>query len=421
MSRSQALALVPPRAPALPTLVTDALLDCALGHDADQLWIEPATDGSYQVSVEREGTLVASAKLGADLATAVIARLAYVANVDLVSARAATGATRLRGHDRERDFVFTLRPGAEVRGEATFLTRRPRATLTASEPVAGQTIGSFRVIGRLGEGGMGCVYQVEHTTLGRPFALKVLHRRVIDRDANSIERFLREARAASRIRHPHIIDVFDFGYLSDGRPYFVMELLDGKSLLRTIDHTGLEVGRALAFARQLAAALARAHECGVIHADVSAANIIVEDGAEPSIKLVDFGLAELREPTANVAMAEVCFGTPCYIAPEVIRGNPAGERSDQYSFGILLWEMLTGEPPFAASSVRALCLKHLNDPLPVPVSPHGELPEELVAVLERCLAKAPAARYPTMRAVLVELDRIAAHHGRRDWRRWLAS
>ncbi|MEO8698589.1 MAG: serine/threonine-protein kinase [Kofleriaceae bacterium] len=360
MSRSTAgLALVP---------------DLALGAEAEQLWIERGADGHYRVSVDRAGA-VATATLPAELATAVIARLACVANVDLMTPRA-----RLRS----------------------------RGTLIPCEPAPGQLIGNFRVIGRLGEGGMGCVYQVEHATLGRPFALKVLHRHVIDRDANSLDRFLREARAASRIRHPHIIDVFDFGYLSDGRPYFVMELLEGKSLLRVIDRGGLPLGRAITIARQLGDALARAHECGVVHADVSAANVIVESGNTTSIKLVDFGLAELRDPTAAVTTSDVCFGTPCYIAPEVIRGNPADERSDQYSFGIVLWEMITGKPPFMAANVRALCMKHLGEPVPSPVSPHGPVPDGLVAVLERCLAKAPAARYSTMRAMLVELERVAA-------------
>ena len=269
----------------------------------------------------------------------------------------------------------------------------------------GDVVGHYRVGARLGAGGNGCVYRVEHLMLGRVSALKVLHRELLAQDPASVARFLREARAASRIRHPHVVDVFDFGFVADGRPYFVMEQLVGPSLLELLDHGALPVARVLTLACQLGAALAAAHACGVIHADVSASNLIVQRGDH--VKLLDFGLAELRTPVAR-GESDVFFGTPCYIAPELVRGLPADERSDQYSFGVLLWEMIAGRPPFDDSDPRELCTKHLREVAPAPRSSHGPVPPALAAVIARCMAKSPGARFPSMRTVSAELALVLA-------------
>jgi serine/threonine-protein kinase len=267
---------------------------------------------------------------------------------------------------------------------------------------------------------MGSVYQVEHAVLGRACALKVLHGSVLQRDAHSIDRFLREARAAARIKHPNIVDVFDFGYLADGRPYFVMELLAGTSLGTVIDRGALAPAQAIAFARQLCEALAVAHDHGVIHADVTPSNVFVI--ADDHVKLVDFGLAELRDPTAAREVAsDYVLGTPCYISPEQIRGLPADERSDQYSLGVVLFEMIAGKPPFSSENVRELCLKHLHEPVPELISKFGALPDEMCRLVARCMSKSPASRFPSMRALLMELDEAAKLCERRGWRRWLKS
>ncbi|MBX3156745.1 MAG: serine/threonine protein kinase [Deltaproteobacteria bacterium] len=411
-----------------PVAITDVLLDAALAARADCVWIEPVAcaEDRYLISIERAGAVLATATLEAGLGAAVIARLAYIAGVDVGATRAATGTTRLRAVDggEERELVFTLRPGTELRAEAMFVARGPAAAITSSSHAElgdGTVVDHYRVLVHLGAGGMGAVYLVEHATLARRYALKVLHGSVLERDASSVDRFLREARAAARIRHPHIVDVFDFGYLADGRPYFVMELLDATSVSDLVARGALPIAQAVAVARQLAEALAVAHEAGVIHADVSASNVLVsshEDGV--MTKLVDFGLAELRGARAAPSDTDVVFGTPCYIAPELIRGAPADERSDQYSYGALLFEMLAGTTPFYSDDVRELCMMHMKAPPPAATSPHGPLPEELVKLVERCLAKSPAARFPNMRALLVELDGIARTVGRRGWRRWLS-
>ena len=339
--------------------------------------------------------------------------------------RAATGTVRLRGRERERELVFTLRPGADARAEMTLVTPATRLTVSREQFEdlrAGDRVDHYRVTQRLDAGGMGSVYAVEHNTLGRTYALKVLHGKVLRRDPSSIDRFVREARAAARIQHPNIVDVFDFGFLPDGRPYFVMELLKGSSLADMIDTTGaLPPAQAFAIARQLVEALCAAHDHGVIHADVTPSNVFVLDGDPLRIKLADFGLAELRDVAVRDNDADYIMGTPRYVAPEQLRGQPASEASDQYALGIVLFEMLAGDAPFNDPDLRTLCRKHLFDPIPTVQSPHGPLPTEVQALIARCLAKNPGERHPSMRAVRAELDEITRVTDRRGWRRWLAT
>jgi serine/threonine protein kinase len=406
--------------PASPTIVADALLDAMLACDADCLWIEPAlARGAYLLSIERDHHVLASTSLDHALATKIIGRLACIANVDLTAIETTTGVARISDRSRKRDLVFTLGAGVDLRAEIRLVARDAEDLAPASEAdlAAGQRVGHYRVLERLGAGGMGSVYRVEHVELGRTCALKILRQSVRDHDPTSAARFAREARAASRVRHPHVVDVFDCGALPDGRPYFVMELLEGRSMRALLDDGALAVPRAIALARQLGAALAATHECGVIHADVSAANLHVQHTDQ--LKLLDFGLAEVRAPTSAVVVSDVFFGTPCYIAPELVRGFPADERSDQYSFGVLLWEMLVGEPPFDACDPHALCMKHLREEAPAPRSPHGAIPAELIALVGRCMAKAPEVRFPSMRAVCSELAILARTSERTGWRRLL--
>ncbi|MCX5742472.1 MAG: serine/threonine-protein kinase [Proteobacteria bacterium] len=411
---------------AAPISAVDLLFDAALASGADFAWIEPMpeSEGLYVLSLEREGHVLSTATIDAYLAAAMIARLAFICGVDLTAAGTSTGSTRVRAGTFQKEIVFTLRPGNELRGEIIFVRRAPRLVAVGecfSDLEQGDRVGHYKVITKLGAGGMGSVYRVEHVALGRIYALKVLHGTVLQRDAHSIDRFLREARAAARIQHPNIVDVFDFGYVGDGRPYFVMELLPGLSLCDLVDQEVMAPARAVQIARQLCEALAAAHDHGVIHADVTPANVLVEETPHLNVKLVDFGLAELRDRADTASDdAEYVLGTPCYISPEQIRGARADERSDQYSLGIVMFEMLTGRAPFQDRSVRELCLKHIRDPIPEMLSPHGPLPDELVRIVERCMAKSPSARFSNMRAMLAELDEVARLVERRGWRRWLA-
>jgi serine/threonine-protein kinase len=413
-----------PAIPPSPAAACDVILDAAISADADTLWIEPRAPGDerYTVSVERQGRIIATSILDAHLGPAVVARLAFLTEIDLLARRAMAGRTVVRGPTASAEVVATIRPGRALRAEVFLRKMTPRPV---PEPAAridlapGVLVGQYRVIRHLGAGGMGSVYHVTHATLGRGLALKVLHSSVLSSDPDSAGRFLREARAAARIKHANIVDVFDFGYLGDGRPYIVMELLGGDSLADLIDGP-LEPRRVIPLARQLASALAAAHDCGVIHADLSPSNVLVEGD---NAKLLDFGLAQLRDdppPLDPSQPAEFVFGTPSYISPEQIRGLGADERSDQYSFGAVLFEMLSGKPPFKAKTIRDLCLKHIKSPVPEIETPHGPLPAELVRVVARCLEKRPEQRYPSMHDVAAALAEAEQALVVRGWRRWLS-
>lgn len=411
-----------PPAPELPTpsAFCDLLIDAAMASGAELIWFEPRLPGEdrYDIALERQGRVLATTTVPGTLGGATVARLALLCELDLVARRAVTGACQVRGPEGTAEVVVTTRAGRALRAEVAVRGSRPRAVSdgpTRIEP--GAQLGQYRLLERLGAGGMGEVFEVSHTVLGRHHALKVLRREAAQSD-DAGARFLREARAAARIRHPGIVDVFDFGYTPDGRPYLVMELLDG-SLASHLADGALEPQQALRWARQLASALGAAHDAGVIHADVSPTNVLL---AGDTVKLVDFGLAQLRDDPARAAgaRAEYVLGTPSYIAPEVVRGLPADEKSDQYALGAVLFEMIAGRPPYAAPTIRELCIKHLVAPIPVLTGGQHPVPPELDRVVARCLAKRPADRFPTMReldAALVEVEQALYVQG---WRRWLA-
>ena len=406
-----------------PRRIADVVLAAAVRARADAAFLEPATPNSdaYTLTLERGRDVLSTVPLDAQLASAVIARLAFLADLDLAASHPSSGVVPVRSGDREAEVVITVRPGTELRADL-MLMQRPRERITASVGIhAGDTVGHYKIVEFLGEGGMGTVYRVEHTVLGRQYALKALRARVIERDAEAAENFVREARTAARVHHPNIVDVFDFGYLPDGRPYFVMELLEGESLASRVAKGALPPAEVVSIARQLATALAAAHERGVIHADVTPSNVLVIGGNEPHVKLVDFGLAKLAGEGLRDENPEFVLGTPAYISPEQLRGLAATDRSDQYGLGAVVFELLTGHPPFVAEDLRALCMMHIQAPVPAIESPHGPLPPKLADVVTTCLAKTPQARFPGMRALLTALDEIERVTDRRGWRRWLSS
>jgi serine/threonine protein kinase len=384
--------------------LTDAILHAALRADADRVWIEPLNLGEslYTIAIERKGRVLATTTLDASLAQAALARLAVIGDVDPTAEGSSTGSTKIRKGDRTCELVVMLRPGP--RAELMFVAES-RSNRGLEDLRPGDCVDHYRVVEHKGAGGMGCVYEVDHVTLGRRYALKVLHGEVLERDPRSIDRFVREARAASRIHHPNIVDVFDFGYLPDGRPYFVMELLEGTSLGDSIDNDGaIEPVRAIRLARELVDALRAAHESGVIHADVTPSNILV---AGDHVKLVDFGLAELLADLELDETATHIMGTPRYVAPERLQGRLASEACDQYSLGIVLFEMIAGVTPFHHPDMRTLCRQHIHEPLPPLLSPFTPIPEELERLIARCCAKSPSQRFPTMRALAAELEAVA--------------
>jgi hypothetical protein len=414
---------------ASPVDLADALFEAAMASHSDVMWIEPLplAEDRYLVTFERQGDVLVTSTLEAQLATALIARVALLAEIDLVARRMQTGTIELKTRFGAAGAVVTVRPGAGIRAEVVFLRRDVMPVRTAQagghQVGVGDRVGHYKVLAHLGSGGMGSVYRVEHVALGRTLALKVLHASVLSHEPDAAARFLREARAAARIKHGGIVEVFDFGHLPDGRPYIVMELLTGTSLTDLLVSGPLEPRRAIGVVKQLASALAAAHERGVVHADLSPSNVLIEESEQGTVvKLVDFGLAQLRDDDlarSENKSAEYVFGTPSYISPEQIRGQGAEERSDIYSLGALLYEMLTGYPPYTSEDLHDLCMKHLQAPPPEPTSPEGPLPKQLSDLVVKCLAKTPDKRYPSMRDLLVDLDDIDRAMFKRGWRRWL--
>ncbi|HSR97058.1 MAG TPA: serine/threonine-protein kinase [Kofleriaceae bacterium] len=388
-------------------------------------------EDAYVITLERSSQVLSTTALDAQVASAVIARLAFLADIDLSAAHASSAVLPVRSGSREAEILITVRPGFSLCADLMVMPRGRRPTGDLLEPVGptrGDIVDQYRVLEFLGEGGMGTVFEVEHIALARHYALKVLRTKVLERDPAAATKFLREARTAARVRHANIVDVVNFGHLGDGRPYFVMELLEGQSLADLVATGALPPADVVMIARQLASALAAAHDHGVVHADVTPSNVLVVDSGgtagqpgELHVKLVDFGLAELAGEGLRDENPEFVLGTPAYISPEQLRGLAPTDRSDQYGLGAVLYELLTGRPPFHHDDLRSLCMMHLTAPIPPVESPHGPLPPKLADIVTTCLQKTPQARFPGMRALLVALDEIERVTDRRGWRRWLSS
>jgi tRNA A-37 threonylcarbamoyl transferase component Bud32 len=258
----------------------------------------------------------------------------------------------------------------------------------------GQTVGNYRLVRQLGAGGMGAVYMAEHTLIGKKVALKVLHRELAQ-DREVVARFFNEARAVNQIGHEHIVDITDFGQ-SGGDHFFVMELLSGRSLAEVLaKEKRLAPPRALAIAAQIADALAAAHAAGVIHRDLKPENVLLVNrhGDRDFVKLLDFGLAKLLDGKhGKLTKAGVVLGTPQYMSPEQCESRTVDARSDVYALGVLLYQMVTGAVPFDGQTMAEILVKHVHEPPPPP----RDVPPAVEAILMRCLAKAPAARYGSM-------------------------
>lgn len=264
----------------------------------------------------------------------------------------------------------------------------------AASPLIGRVFGGRWELERfLGDGAMGSVFEARHVLIGRKAALKVLHAELLDRP-HLRSCFLREARAVNWVNHPNIAEIYDFGESEDGRLYLVMELLEGERLSDRIARGPLDLAVALAVLEQTAAALARAHDLGVVHRDLKPEHIIlVPRGPHSSIvKLIDFGLAHLARE-GGAGGAGVLLGTPGYIAPELLRGEEAGAPADLYALGVVVFEMLTGRPPFRGQDTASLLEQHRTQAPPDPALWRPGLPPEVSRLVLRLLEKDPARRF----------------------------
>jgi len=277
--------------------------------------------------------------------------------------------------------------------------------------VIGESLGSYRIIDTLGEGGMGVVYVAEHELIGRKAAVKRLLPEYSN-NKNIVERFFNEARAAAMIKHPGIVQIFDFGYAEDGSAYIVMEYLEGEGLTSKIKGYGrMPADDVYHLSRQVADALAAAHTSGIIHRDLKPDNIhVVPDPQVPGgerIKVLDFGIAKLLGNTPATAKTRTgaMMGSPMYMSPEQCRG--AGEvdlRADIYSLGCVMYHMATGRPPFDAEGVGEIIGKHIYEAPAPPRTFAPDIPDALQAIILRTLEKAPEARHPTMEALVQAID-----------------
>jgi serine/threonine-protein kinase len=260
--------------------------------------------------------------------------------------------------------------------------------------------GQYRVVDCLGEGGMGVVYAALHTLLDRPAAVKVLHARLLV-DNETVTRFFNEARAAAVIRHPGVVEIYEFGRTDDGAAFIVMELLQGETLRARIDRGPMTWGTALGLVRQIACALGAAHAKGIVHRDLKPDNIFLVPDPEvvggERIKLLDFGIAKLAGSSAgqNRTRTGAVIGTPTYMAPEQCRGVAVDARADLYSLGCILFELCAGRPPFGSQATGDMVAAHIQEPPPAISSLVNGVPQELDALAQRMLAKVPADRVQT--------------------------
>ncbi len=269
--------------------------------------------------------------------------------------------------------------------------------------------GRYRVVELLGRGGMGAVYLAEHLAVGRSVAIKVLSH-ALSHDPTIVERFRSEARTASSIGHPNIVEVFDAGQLDDGRLYLVMELLSGQSLYEVVEQEGrVPVERAVRWLREVARALRAAHQVGVIHRDLKPENVMLARiGEEERIKVLDFGISARSEAASGPRLTQAgqALGTPEYMAPEQAKGAAPTTAIDIYAFGVLAFELLAGHPPIAGGSPAETIARKLTEPPPSLASVRPDAPPALADLVDRCLAADAAARPASMDAVLGEIEAI---------------
>jgi serine/threonine protein kinase len=287
------------------------------------------------------------------------------------------------------------------------------------ERVIGEVIdGRYQLLSAIGQGGMGYVYKAKQLTTGRTLAIKMLSSKASATDAHMM-RFQQEAKAACAFSHANAVHVYDFGITSDGIPYLTMQFVEGKTLADEIAHNGaLDQDSALLIFGQIASALAAAHDQHVLHRDIKPSNIMlvpIKEEPHRSAMLLDFGIAKLEDADPSqlgLTKTGEVFGTPFYMSPEQCRGQKLDQRSDIYSLGCVMYEALTGVPPFYGENFLQILYRHIND-VPQPLSAmrmNGTISSDLQKIVMKCLAKDPLQRFASMEEVkkaLAQVDSVS--------------
>jgi eukaryotic-like serine/threonine-protein kinase len=289
--------------------------------------------------------------------------------------------------------------------------------VTATASLINQTIGNYRVVSLLGEGGMGVVYLAQHPVIGRKVAIKLLHT-ALARDQDIVSRFFNEARAIHMIAHENIVEILDFGQTTDGQPYFIMEYLTGESLSDAVGRGAMPADDVTTIGAQMCRALGAAHAKGIVHRDLKPHNVQLVDKGDGAlhVKILDFGVAKILASPDGAQSVKTrtgsLMGTPLYMSPEQCKGSGTlDHRTDIYSLGVMLFEMLAGRPPFIAEGVGELFAKHMLEEPPYLIDCAPTVPPQMAAAIMKSLSKEPRDRFQTMeefRKALVGEVKLAA-------------
>ncbi|MGE5180697.1 MAG: protein kinase domain-containing protein [Acidobacteriota bacterium] len=327
------------------------------------------------------------------------------------------GEDRRKENDRRAGRAASPAPGSKHHDSSGTLALKSQEEPSPELDVGSEIDGRYRIVELIGEGGMGKVYLAEHVEIGKRVALKVLHPSY-SRMPDLVERFRREARAASKIGHPNIVDVTDSGSTADGSVYFVMEYLEGVELGSVIEREGaIDVARALRIGGQISRALAAAHREGIIHRDLKPENIylITRGGEADVVKVLDFGIAKTTEAEAarerRLTSPGMAMGTPEYMAPEQAAGRAADARTDIYSLGAIMYEMVTGVPPYSGDNFMEILTKKATQDPPPPIQIRPELPQQVSDLVQQSMSRDPDVRPQTMEALEYELNKCLSGRG----------
>ena len=313
---------------------------------------------------------------------------------------------RARNYDAAKTYTCrrcegNLQPESRV---ATPSPSQESQPLKPADSLVGREIGRYRILEKLGEGGMAAVYKAEHTGLRRISALKILPQGKAERSQRAVQRFMREARSAAALEHPNIVRVFNVGE-ADGWHFIEMQYVEGESLQGRLMRQGkLGIQEATALTIDVAKALAAAHEKGIVHRDVKPANVLLT--TDGTVKVADFGLAKLVEGEETLVTVEGKggLGTPSFMSPEQCDGLPLDGRADIYSLGVTYYYLLTGDVPFKTDDTGSVSYKHRTAPVPDPRALVPSLPEAAVQVIEKALAKGAEDRYQTCEEIIRDLS-----------------